>query len=321
MAVGQLGIERKSRKKSELMDDELDLLAVFTKTENRNSFTPEEVDHIGSLGEVEQAMGNFSLNKNEIKIYLYLLRFGAQKAKAVAEALGVHRTEGYKVLRKLESRGIVSRIVERPMRFCAVPFDRVLTNLIEERRQRVHDMELKKTQLLKIWASLPEPESVSHTKEMFQVLEGRKHISVRLNELLMGSESSFKMVVSDLNLIWLYNTPFLDDVEDKIENEGLIMEFMTNYSPTSSYVMDRLDFGEGDFAYLKGEKMPGFFINDQEEMILLMSNDENKIFGMWTNYASIVQSHRVLFDLLWKDNSKVSGSTRDRRLPSKKAPR
>jgi len=300
MAVGQLDIERKSRKKSELMDDELDLLAVFKKTGSRNSFTPEEVDHLGSLGEVEQAMGKFSLNKNEIKMYLYLLRFGAQKAQSVAEALGVHRTEGYKVLRKLEARGIVSRIMERPMRFCAVPFDTVLTNLIEERRQRVHDMELKKTQLLKIWASLPEPESVSHTKETFQVLEGRKHISVRLNELLKRSKSSFKMVVSDINLIWLYNTPFLDDVEDKVENEGLIMEFMTNYSPTSSYVMDQLDFGEGDFAYLKGEKMPGFFINDQGEMILLMANDENKIYGMWTNYASIVQSHRVLFDLLWK---------------------
>ena len=301
MAVGQLDIERKSKKKSELMDDELDLLAVFTKTGNRNSFTPEEVDHIVALGEVEQAMGKFSLNKNEIKMYLYLLRFGAQKAQSVAEALGVHRTEGYKVLRKLEARGIISRIMERPMRFCAVPFDSVLTNLIEERRQRVHDMELKKTQLLKIWASLPEPESVSHTKETFQVLEGRKHISVRLNELLKRSESGFKMVVSDINLIWLYNTPFLDDVEDKVENEGLIMEFMTNYSPTSSYVMDHLDFGEGDFTYLKGEKMPGFFINDQGEMILLMVNDEDKIYGMWTNYASIVQSHRVLFDLLWKN--------------------
>jgi sugar-specific transcriptional regulator TrmB len=190
--------------------------------------------------------------------------------------------------------------MERPMKFIAVPFESVLTNLIEERRQRIHEMERKKDQLLKIWASLPEPESVSQTKETFQVLEGKKHISVRLNELLKGSETSFKMVVSDINLIWLYNTPFLDEVEDKVENDGLIMKLMTNYSPTSSYVMDQLNIGEGDFLYLKEEKMPGFFINDQGEMILLMVNEKNKVLGMWTNYASIVQSHRVLFDLLWK---------------------
>lgn len=300
MAVEQLNIEKKSKKKSELITEELDILAVYTKSENKNSFTPEELDHIGSIVEVEQALSKFSLNKNEIRVYLYLARFGAQKAQHVAEALGVHRTEGYKVLRRLEAQGIVSRIMERPMKFIAVPFENVLTNLIEERRQRIHEMERKKIQLLKVWASLPEPESVSQIKETFQVLEGKKHISVRLNELLKGSESSFKMVVSDINLIWLYNTPFLDDVEDKVENEGLIMKLMTNYSPTSSYVMDQLDIGEGDFAYLKGEKMPGFFINDRNEMILLMANDKNKVLGMWTNYASIVQSHRILFDLLWK---------------------
>lgn len=297
MAVGQLDIKRK---KSELMNDEIDLLDVFTKSGDRNSFTPDEIKHIGSLVEVEQALKKFSLNKNEIRMYLYLARFGAQKAQGVAEALGVHRTEGYKVLSRLEARGIVSRIMERPMKFIAVPFERVLTNLIEERRQRIHEMERNKVQLLKIWASLPEPESVSHQKETFQVLEGKRHISVRLNELLKGCGSCFKMVISDSNLIWLYNTPFLDDVEDKVENEGLILKLMTNYSPTSSYVMDQLDIGEGDFAYLKGEKMPGFFINDQGEMILLMSNDNDRIIGMWTNYASIVQSHRVLFDLLWK---------------------
>ena len=173
MAIRQIDVERKSKKKSELIDDELDLLAVFTITENRNSFTPEELDKISVIRKVEEAMGNFSLNKNEIKIYLHLLRFGAQKAQGVAEALGVHRTEGYKVLKKLEARGIISRIVERPMRFSAVSFEVVLANLIEERRQRIHDMELKKTQLLKIWASLPEPESVSHAKESFQVLEGK----------------------------------------------------------------------------------------------------------------------------------------------------
>ena len=303
MATGQLDIERKSKKKRNLIKDELDLLAVFTKTENRNSFTPEELDKISSLRKVEETMGQFSLNKNEIKMYLHLLRFGAQKAQGVAEALGVHRREGYKVLRKLEARGIVSRIMERPMRYNAVSFENVLTNLIEEHRQRIHDMELKKTQLMKIWASLPEPESVSHVKESFQVLEGKKNISVRLNELLQRSESSFKMVVSDLNLIWLFNTPFLEEVEDKIENEGLIMNLMTNYSPTSNYVMDQLDLGEGDYAYMKGEKMPGFFINDRREMILLMTNDENKIYGMYTNYASIIQSHRMLFDLLWKSTN------------------
>jgi len=291
MTVGQLSLEKKSKKKSELKADELDLLPVYTKSTNRNSIKPDTLDHINALKEVNQALSKFKLNKNEIRVYLFLARFGGHKAQSIAEALGVHRTEGYKILKRLES-----------MKFIAVPFENVLTNLIEERRQKIFEMEKNKAQLLKIWASLPEPESISHTKETFQVLEGKKHISVRLNELLHGSESSFNMVVSDNNLIWLYNTPFLDDAEEKVENEGLMMRLMTNYSPTSSYVMDQLDIGDGDFAYMKGEEMPGFFINDKGEMILLMANDKNNVYGLWTNYSSIVQSYRVLFDLLWKGN-------------------
>lgn len=300
MQVGQQILEKRAKKKSELLDEELDLLPVYTKSTNRNLISIDELSHIEALKEVDQALSKFKLNKNEIRVYLYLARFGAHKAQSIAEALGVHRTEGYKILRRLESQGLVSKIMERPMKFVAVPLENVLNNLIEERRQKIHEMEQKKAQLLKIWATLPEPESVTHEKETFQVLEGKKHISVRLAELLDNSESAFNMVVSDNNLIWLYNTPFLEDVEEKVESEGLGMKLMTNYSPTSSYVMEQLAIGDSDFSYLKGEELPGFFINDSGEMILLMANDKNNVYGMWTNYSSMVQSYRILFDLLWK---------------------
>ncbi|MCK4438140.1 hypothetical protein KAV47_03605, partial [Candidatus Bathyarchaeota archaeon] len=137
-----------------------------------------------------------------MRVYLYLARFGAHKAQSVAEALSVHRTEAYKILRRLEAQGLISRVMERPMKFVAVAFEKVLDNLIEERRQRIYQMEQRKAELLKIWKSLPEPENVQHSKETFQVLEGKRHISVRLNELLGGCQESIDIVVSDINLIW-----------------------------------------------------------------------------------------------------------------------
>ena len=181
------------------------------------------------------------------------------------------------------------------MKFLAVSFETVLDNLIEERRQKVYQMEQRKDELLKMWASLPEPEKVNTRKETFQVLEGKKHISVRLAELLQNADSEFHMIISDENLIWLYNTPFLDDVQEKADQTGLTARLMTNYSPTSSYVLEELEIGEGDFAYLKKEKIPGFFMNDKGEMILFMGNDQNNVTGMWTNYETLVESYRILF--------------------------
>jgi len=300
MQVGQITIEKDSKKKSELMDDELDLLPIFTKSTSRTRIPSETLEHIDALKSIDQALSKFKLNKNEVRVYLYLARFGAHKAQSIAEALGVHRTEAYKILRRLEEQGLVTRVMERPMKFLAVPFETVLNNLIEERRQKIYQMEQRKAELIKIWASLPEPENVHTRKETFQVLEGKKHISVRLSELLENAESEFHMIVSDDNLIWLYNTPFLDDVQAKADKTGLTTRLMTNFSPTSSYVLEQMEIGEGDFAYLKKEKIPGFFINDKKEMILLIGNDQNNVTGMWTNYETLVESYTILFSLLWK---------------------
>jgi sugar-specific transcriptional regulator TrmB len=300
MQVGQSVIEKSIKKKSELMDTELDLLPLFTKTINRSRISPETLEHIEALKSINHALGKFKLNRNEIRVYLYLARLGAHKAQSIAEALGFHRTEAYKILGRLEDQGLVTKVMERPMKFLAVPFESVLNNLIEERRQKVYQMEQRKVELLKIWASLPEPERVNTKKETFQVLEGKKHISVRLVELLDNAENEFHMIVSDENLIWLYNTPFLDDVQEKAQKYGLQTRIMTNYSPTSSYVLEQMEIGEGDFAYIKDKGIPGFFINDKKEMILIMANDQDNITGMWTNYDTLFESYRILFSLLWE---------------------
>ena len=91
MQVGQIAIENDSKKKSELMDDELDLLPIFTKETNRTRIPGETLEHIDALKNIDQALSRFKLNKNEVRVYLYHARFGAHKAQSIAEALGVHR--------------------------------------------------------------------------------------------------------------------------------------------------------------------------------------------------------------------------------------
>ena len=209
MQAEQIQVDKNEKKKSELLDDELELLPVYTRDTSRTRIPSEAVDHLSALKRIDKALSKFKFSKNEVRVYLYLARFGAHKAQSIAESLDVHRTEAYKILRRLESQGLISRVMERPMKFVAVPFETVLSQLIEERRQRVHQLEKKKTELLKIWASLPEPDNVQETKETFQVLEGKRHISVRLNELLEKRERVSNWYNHRLAEIEGIETPFL----------------------------------------------------------------------------------------------------------------
>ncbi len=72
------------------------------------------------LTTIEETLTRFGLLKNEIRVYMYLARAGEKKAGEIAEAISLHRTETYRILRDLEKKGIVFSIFEKPLKFTAV---------------------------------------------------------------------------------------------------------------------------------------------------------------------------------------------------------
>lgn len=305
MHLGQVKrLEEKGEEDDEALESDIELLTVHSRNSGRTRVSDEEAEHLKALKRIKDALGRFDLSKNEVRVYLFLARFGAQKAQRIAEALSVHRTEAYKILRRLEKQGLVSCVFERPMKFVSVPFERALGNLIEERRQRIHQMEQWKKELLETWQSLPKPEARKTRKETFQVLEGRRQVSVKATQILEGCGSELLMVLSDENLLWLYNSPFFDDLEKIMGKRGIDVRVLTNYSPTSTYVFEEVSLGEGDFAYFCMDDAPCFIISDADQVLLLMEREqegEGKPFAMWTNYNTLIKSFKLLFNMMWKE--------------------
>jgi sugar-specific transcriptional regulator TrmB len=300
-------LERLSRLDSATEGDresDLELLTVRSRI-NAKNVSEAEAGHLKSLKHIKDALSRFDLSKNEVRVYLYLARFGAKKAQRIAEALSVHRTEAYKILRRLEKQGLVSCVFERPMKFVSVPFEKALESLIEERRQRVHQMEQWKKELLNVWRSLPTPEDKATRRETFQVLEGRRQLGVKATEILNGCTGEIHMILRDETLLWLFNSPFFDDLEEMAKKRGVKVSLITNFSPTSTYVLEEVDLGKGDFDYKEIEDSPCFIISDSGQILLLMDRDgeDGKPYALWTNYLTLVQSFRLLFDLLWTEKS------------------
>ena len=86
------------------------------------------------LSTVEETLSRFGLLKNEIKVYLHLARAGEMKAGELAEAISLHRTETYRILRDLEKKGIVFSIFEKPLKFTAVPLDKAVDLLVDAQK-------------------------------------------------------------------------------------------------------------------------------------------------------------------------------------------
>ena len=298
--------KEKAPKREEDAADETDsdIIALYNRSLSRSRAMGEAEDHMNALKQINRTLTRFKLSKNEVKVYVFLARYGSQKVQQIAESIGIHRTEAYKILRSLEAQGLTARILEKPMKFAALPLERVLENLIEERRRRIMQLEQRKKELLEMWRSLPAAEELSSNKETLQVLEGRRQVMVKVGELLDGSEAEFQAVVSDDEMVWLFNNLFFEDIDAKVKERALDVRMMTRHSPTSTYIIDKTDTSNMDFAFLRRSNQPSFFIADDKQILLLMNSDENRLMAMWTNYGAVVASFRNLFEQLWKSQTK-----------------
>ena len=89
------------------MEKNSDLIKVYDDESETCKFVKRDKGVNKQLLTIEEMLAKFGLLKNEIKVYLHLARMGEKKAGEIAEAISLHRTETYRILRDLEKKGII----------------------------------------------------------------------------------------------------------------------------------------------------------------------------------------------------------------------
>ncbi len=257
-----------------------------------------------SLEMIEKALHRLGLSKNEIKVYIYIARTGEHKASEISEALSLHRTETYRILRDLEKKGLVSSVFEKPLKFIAIPFERALEILIETKKMKINLLEKRKESLVDLWLSLPKQETESERKEVFQILEGEEQINLKAEEILGNSEKEIFIFISEYDITNFYHSGLLDKLEKK-SKENVDVQLLTNYSPKSCFFIEKIKLKKAKYSLCNVEGLPTFILVDDEQVLLLIRKDNGKkrIAALWTNYDAFVKALKALFLELWNNNS------------------
>jgi sugar-specific transcriptional regulator TrmB len=257
-----------------------------------------------SMETIEKALHRLGLSKNEVKVYLCLARTGEHKASEISEALSLHRTETYRILRDLEKRGLISSVFEKPLKFIATPFEKALDVLIETKKMKINLLEKRKVDLVDLWASLPKPEMENGRKEVFQVLEGEEQISLKADEIINASFKEVLVFVSENDIANFYHSGILDRLE-KISRKSVNVQLLTDYSPKSCFFTEKIKLSKAKYSILDGEELPTFILADYEQLLLIIRKNDGKrkVAGLWTNYDAFIRALKMLFQELW--NNKV----------------
>ncbi|MGQ9460124.1 MAG: TrmB family transcriptional regulator [Candidatus Bathyarchaeaceae archaeon] len=262
-----------------------------------------------SLKIIEDALLKFGLSRNEIRVYIYLARSGVRRAREISDALSLHRTETYRILRDLEKRGIVSSILEKPLKFMATPFEETIDTLIKAKKLRIQQLERRKKSLIDIWFSIPQQKVEPENREVFQILEGEEQIILKANEILENTEEEIYVLAPDLDLLRLYHSGFTDKLE-KFSRKNVKVRLLTNHSPKSRFVADKMKLTDVKYVLSSAEELPSFIISDQEQLLFSIKNGNDaqdpgtrkrrgRISSLWTNYEAFIKALKTLFLELW----------------------
>jgi sugar-specific transcriptional regulator TrmB len=250
-----------------------------------------------------KTLSRFGLLKNEIKVYLYLARTGDVKAGDIAEAISLHRTETYRILRDLEKRGIVFSIFEKPLKFTAVSLHKAIDLLVDAQKIKIKLLEQEKTGLVELWQSMPQPKVTNAKKELFQMLEGEQQVLMKANEILEKTEKEFQVFASADYLGQLYYSDFSDKLKKQAAKVNITL--ITDNSLKSAYFLGQQEWLSDSRMITDDQSLPCFMISDNKEVLITFhekdaadadeAKKKDKTVAIWTNYTAFIKVLRMLF--------------------------
>jgi sugar-specific transcriptional regulator TrmB len=236
-------------------------------------------------------------------VYLYLARAGEKKASEIAEAISLHRTETYRILRDLEKKGIVFSVFAKPLKFTAVPLDKAIDMLVEAQKMKIKLLEKEKQNLVELWLSIPQPKMEKTTKELFQMLQGEQQVVLKAEELLEKTKRELQLFVPADYLAQLYYGDFTDKLKNKLGKLDIIL--LVENSPKSRFFIEQMQWPKHKYKLVNAQKLPCFMISDKNELLIAFQDEDevgqnedkrrDRTAAIWTNYKAFIWTLQMLF--------------------------
>ena len=104
-----------------------------------------------SLERVFKALVDLGLSETDAQVYIYLATKGPVKARNIVIYNRVSKRQIYRSLKRLHGKKIVMINSEYPAEYAALPFDEVLTMLIETKKEKAQAIKKRRQKILSSW--------------------------------------------------------------------------------------------------------------------------------------------------------------------------
>src|ERR1035437_7138832 len=215
------------------------------------------------------------LSKREIQVYMFLAKSGVQSTSFVAKRLKMERVQAYRTFKKLQEKGFIEATLERPTRFTIVPFEALVDNFINTKKNEVVNLNDQKQSLLTAWQSISAPES-EYPVAKFSIITGKKKIHSKMINMIEESKSEVIVLTTALGLILEDIAGIFDAAVTPSQERNVQTQIITEIAPENlkvvesrerNIVEDKLNIKLRHVG-MTSKFFPRFLIKDEEEAIL-----------------------------------------------------
>jgi pimeloyl-ACP methyl ester carboxylesterase/DNA-binding transcriptional ArsR family regulator len=256
---------------------------------------------------IKRTLRKIGLTDKEAEIYIFLAKHGVLSGGEISKQTKMHRPLVYRILKKLEKKGLVESTLESPIRFFSVPFEKVLDENIKMKYEEASSLEKAKNGLLSDWekigSSIIEPDVGK-----FFVIKGNRKIYSRIAHMIRQTEKQFSAILTVPELVRNEQFGVFDAIYTHPLKSKIKFQFLTDLSPQNLEAMKLLNLKLKTGLDLKATSpsssfilLPRMVIRDKVEGLFFISPKTSLYASgkdeicICTNNPSLVQALKGIF--------------------------
>lgn len=264
---------------------------------------------------IQKFLNEFGLTQKEIEVYIFLAKHGILKSREVAKQIKKDKAQILRILKSLQSKGMVESTLETPKRFSAIPLEKALDAFVKAKREEAALIESTKKDLLQFWKTSSNAR-MEAPLEKFVVLEGDKIYS-KISQLISDTKKQISVIATSADLVRAEQKGIFESISNHPLRKNIQVRFLTNMTTQDSNAVKKiLEKASKAGINLRGKEpilgqnlFPRLIIRDEEEALLFITPEQDNLnarqveTGIWTNCKTLVKMFASILEDSWRNSA------------------
>jgi sugar-specific transcriptional regulator TrmB len=252
-------------------------------------------------------LNELGFTNSQARVYATLAANGNLGVANLSKLSEVHRTDLYRVLKELEKKGFVERIIANPTMFSAIPLDVCLDILIQKHAEKFSQLRKEVIDTKRMFISKTRKNKpVGQSK--FVLVPGRRVVE-RIGKSIDETEKKADLVISSMRFI--KGMFAFSDKMKKSWDRGVKWRIVVYKDEDSKDFWKWMKFCKKtqlcQIRITAGEPRNVIGIYDQKQ-VFIIDNPRTKLTdssALWSSNFGLIQLARDQFERSWKKGSSV----------------